>query len=253
MTTPSAEGLPHLPAPDFMLRWDSQRAAYYVSRPNVGDTSVFTADQMRAYGELCRRTASPAEGRMGEDLKEGEYLIASLNDLLKVPVGKRGECLRQMAYALELHDFALGHIPPTGFTMVWRDDGDKSVDMSINGEPALRLEITDNDPPADSPATLGEDDAWKVGMFDRWNAFAQEIGYTGMCAALSSIPELRTLAKKPEGRAVVDLGGTGCLHGTTVEGDVTVRANHTWQVHGCLFRGNTTTPEVGGGRGDGNG
>lgn len=41
-----------------------------------------------------------------------------------------------------------------------------------------------------------EDDAWKAGMFDRWNDYAKELGYTGMCDALSAIPELRRLSRR---------------------------------------------------------
>ena len=37
-----------LPEPAFRLTWDDSRAGYYVSKPNVGDTDVFTADQLRA-------------------------------------------------------------------------------------------------------------------------------------------------------------------------------------------------------------
>lgn len=36
-----------MPEPAFQLRWHSVRARYTVSKPHIGDTEVFTADQMR--------------------------------------------------------------------------------------------------------------------------------------------------------------------------------------------------------------
>lgn len=79
-----AGGLPELPAPDFMLRWDSMRAAYYVSRPNIGNTDVYTADQMRAYGELCR--AAPAGGESFVTFENG-HMKLDVNAFLKSPEG----------------------------------------------------------------------------------------------------------------------------------------------------------------------
>lgn len=53
------------------------------------------------------------------------------------------------------------------------------------------------DEPGSAPEPAGrEDDAWKAGMFDRWNDYAKELGYTGMCDALSAIPELRRLSRR---------------------------------------------------------
>lgn len=52
MTQPVGE-YPALPEPTFKLWWDSKNARYTVSKPNIGDTDVFAADQMRAYGEAC--------------------------------------------------------------------------------------------------------------------------------------------------------------------------------------------------------
>jgi hypothetical protein len=37
-----------MPEPAFKLRWHAQDARYTVSKPNIGDTDVYTADQMRA-------------------------------------------------------------------------------------------------------------------------------------------------------------------------------------------------------------
>lgn len=73
-----------------------------------------------------------------------EYVIETLADLFKIPPDKLGECLRQMEYAIHLHTLAVCD-PPSDFSMVWRDDGDKSIDLSFNGENVLRLEITENE------------------------------------------------------------------------------------------------------------
>lgn len=80
-----------------------------------------------------------------------EYKIESLRDLLNVPMERRRECLRQLEYALALHEFAVGSaagIPTRDFVMVWLDDGDRTIDYSLNGEPLLTMEVTDNGPPA---------------------------------------------------------------------------------------------------------
>lgn len=52
MTQPAGE-YPELPEPTFKLWWDSKNARYTVSKPNIGDTDVFAAAQVRAYGEAC--------------------------------------------------------------------------------------------------------------------------------------------------------------------------------------------------------
>lgn len=41
--------LPPLPQPEFRLKWKGAMAAYFVDKPNIGDTDCFTADQMREY------------------------------------------------------------------------------------------------------------------------------------------------------------------------------------------------------------
>lgn len=43
---PDLEAL--MPEPEFRLRWHSISARYTVSKPDIGDTAVYTATQMRA-------------------------------------------------------------------------------------------------------------------------------------------------------------------------------------------------------------
>lgn len=47
----NTDGLRELLQPAFKLRWDGERAAYFVNTPGIGNTDVYTADQMRAYAK----------------------------------------------------------------------------------------------------------------------------------------------------------------------------------------------------------
>lgn len=74
------------------------------------------------------------------------YRLTTLADLLAVPIERRAACLRELEYALDLYDFAFGDSPEPKpeFSVVWTDDGNKSVDLTTtDGEPLLRLEVTD--------------------------------------------------------------------------------------------------------------
>jgi len=76
------------------------------------------------------------------------YEIDRIADLLKVPIERRRACLRELEYALELHELAFGEeaasveIGP----MRWTDDGDKTCTLyDSSGKPFLTLEVTDAD------------------------------------------------------------------------------------------------------------
>ncbi len=45
------KAMPPLPEPSFQLVWLTGRAVYKVTKPNIGDTDVFTSDQMHAYAQ----------------------------------------------------------------------------------------------------------------------------------------------------------------------------------------------------------
>ncbi len=47
--------LPVVPKESFRLIWDDNRSAYYVSEPRIGDTDVFTKEQMDEYGMQCAK------------------------------------------------------------------------------------------------------------------------------------------------------------------------------------------------------
>lgn len=49
-----------LPEPDFELRWHSKDARYTVSKPNIGDTSCYTADTVRALLATAHAPAADA-------------------------------------------------------------------------------------------------------------------------------------------------------------------------------------------------
>lgn len=74
------------------------------------------------------------------------YDIDRIADLLKVPIDRRAACLREIEYALALHELAFGEeaasveIGP----MRWTDDGNKTTTIhDNNGKPFLTLEVTD--------------------------------------------------------------------------------------------------------------
>lgn len=73
------------------------------------------------------------------------YEIDRIADLLRVPIERRTACLREVEYALALHELAFGEkaadveIGP----MRWTDDGDKTCTLhGADGEPMLALEVT---------------------------------------------------------------------------------------------------------------
>jgi hypothetical protein len=83
------------------------------------------------------------EGRMTS------YRIRTVADMLAVPLERRASMLREIEYALDLYDFARGEVEPDPeLTLVWTDDGITDVDMSVNGEPLLKLEVREDGPPA---------------------------------------------------------------------------------------------------------
>ena len=74
------------------------------------------------------------------------YEINRIADMLKVPIERRKACLRELEYALALHELAFGEgaasveIGP----MRWTDDGNKTTTMhDSSGQPILTMEVTD--------------------------------------------------------------------------------------------------------------
>ena len=72
------------------------------------------------------------------------YKLHTLHDLLAVPIERRAVCLRQIEYALALHELACGEDAQnvTLHGVEWTDDGDDSVRFfSPDGELLLALEV----------------------------------------------------------------------------------------------------------------
>ncbi len=74
------------------------------------------------------------------------YELRTISDLLKVPLERRADCLREIEYSLALHELALGEgAGATIEVFEWCDDGDKSVSlMQPDGEVIVTLNVTDS-------------------------------------------------------------------------------------------------------------
>lgn len=73
------------------------------------------------------------------------YEIDRIADLLKVPLDRRAACLRELEYALALHEFAYGEEAASVDLgpMQWTDDGNKTTTLQdSSGQPVLTLEVT---------------------------------------------------------------------------------------------------------------
>lgn len=73
------------------------------------------------------------------------YQLVTISDLLKVPIDRREDCVRDLLYALALVDLAIGeeHEGVTAKQWTWADDGDHSASINVNGEEMLSLKITE--------------------------------------------------------------------------------------------------------------
>lgn len=103
MTTLREEFEALMPEPAFRLRWHSVRAAYSVSKPDIGDTNVYTADQvceaMKAVAERCAvLDEEPRTGHLSPDYCKG---FADGQAALR-----SGEC----AALMELPRFKYGYV-----------------------------------------------------------------------------------------------------------------------------------------------
>jgi hypothetical protein len=78
------------------------------------------------------------------------YQLETISDLVtKVPIDRLSACLRDLEYAIQMAHFVAGDIDPMpGFgSFVWNDDGNHSVNVSLNGEPLCSLVVTDEPTP----------------------------------------------------------------------------------------------------------
>jgi hypothetical protein len=70
------------------------------------------------------------------------YEIATIQDLLRVPVERLGDCLRDIETGLMLHHLAFGETAAEVAinAMTWIDDGDRSVKLRA-GEEEFTLKV----------------------------------------------------------------------------------------------------------------
>jgi hypothetical protein len=75
------------------------------------------------------------------------YRLERIEDLAAIPSDRLEACLRDIQYAVELFHLGVGE-NPSGVkmgTVIWTDDGNHSIDMTLNGEPCLSLKVTDTE------------------------------------------------------------------------------------------------------------
>ena len=75
-----------------------------------------------------------------------DYEIRTINDLLRVPAEHRDVCLREIQYALALHELAFGVESETiGLELIrWTDDGVRDVQLQDDkGEEIVTLRVND--------------------------------------------------------------------------------------------------------------
>lgn len=70
------------------------------------------------------------------------YQLETISDLLKIPPNRLSACLRDLEYGIQMAHFVIGDQPSTFDGFVWTDDGDHSVNVSVNGETLCTLAVT---------------------------------------------------------------------------------------------------------------
>jgi hypothetical protein len=76
------------------------------------------------------------------------YQIRSIQDLLSVPIDRREACMRDLMYALALHELAFGDNAATTEigALEWIDDGKHDITMKdMDGNAFLSLETTEQE------------------------------------------------------------------------------------------------------------
>ena len=77
------------------------------------------------------------------------YSIKTISDLLRVPIDRREACVRDLLYALALHELAFGEnaVNVEMSKIEWTDDDDHSVSLfDPDGANVLSLKITKDAP-----------------------------------------------------------------------------------------------------------
>jgi hypothetical protein len=75
------------------------------------------------------------------------YQITTLSSMFAVPIEKRAVMFRELELSMSLSELALGDKAADSMKSIeWVDDGDSHVTLSINGEDALKPEVTKGQP-----------------------------------------------------------------------------------------------------------
>lgn len=77
-------------------------------------------------------------------MSEATYKIATIQDMLAVPVDRRADMLADLEIAFELLEFAMSDLRPGELLQfTWTDDGENSVSLAgQDGQEFLKLEAT---------------------------------------------------------------------------------------------------------------
>lgn len=86
-----------LPDPAFNLIWDAERGGYYVSKPNIGSTAVYTPEQVRAL--LSAKPAGDVEA-LRRALVIAEAALSDIGDADREPGDDLAWCERRAAEAI---------------------------------------------------------------------------------------------------------------------------------------------------------
>jgi hypothetical protein len=80
-----------LPPPAFHLFWRADQAAYKVDVPSIGDTDVYTADQMREYALAATASTQAEVQRLREALTRSAELLSGMADGMREVVSEQGD------------------------------------------------------------------------------------------------------------------------------------------------------------------
>ena len=73
------------------------------------------------------------------------YRLERIEDLASIPADRLEACLRDVQYVINLFKLGVGD-NPNGVKMgavIWADDDNHSIDLTMNGKPCLKLTVTD--------------------------------------------------------------------------------------------------------------
>lgn len=120
--------------------------AFDIDSYNAGFTEALGMCPNCAAAETAAKKLTQ-EGEL-PPLEPGVYHLDRIEDLLRVPTHRRCDCISELLLALELLEFAVGTDANPGVdgSLVWKDDGIKTVDLDLGNE---KLTLTEESDKAD--------------------------------------------------------------------------------------------------------